>query len=475
MLDYKLITNKIRVIRKCRKKGLSMLVAEPSLVVNATTSTDQLKTHLREHFVRVSERPEEEIKAFLGRVFHCMVLKDECVGRGRYYPDFLMAREPRGVMTTIHNLLSNEIYIYKREGSKFIMDDSPPPRMDNQGWVLDYSTRIESKNNNTKFVGEVEKAKTTKPILALKNIPFPTIDRTFYMGVELEVVRHKNAKIDVCLNVIKDLNKDFDVNLKNYSFAILKFDGSVPGGFEIVSAPATLKAHHKMWDKFFNNSAKDLRSFSNPNTGMHVHVSRATFTDSGDIVHGKRPQGHLGRLINFYNKASNRGFIERMAGRNQSSYSNFHPKKVTAVFTGASIGERYQAINLIPTNTIEVRIFKGNVKKEGFMKNIEFVHASVEFTRQAGYGITGKINTKAMPDKNPKNTTGVEDCRHLDHKEFIKWMLKPENIATYPYLSRWLQSRELIQSKFIKLQEEKNPKDTRVNPSLLSNFLNDVA
>tara|TARA_Y100000310_G_C20268267_1_gene616793 strand:- start:293 stop:673 length:381 start_codon:yes stop_codon:yes gene_type:complete len=45
-------------------------------------------------------------------------------------------------------------------------------------------------------------------------------------------------------------------------------------------------------------------------------------------------------------------------------------------------GEKYVPINLQHSNTIEVRIFKGNMAEGSFRKNFEFVDALYYFTRE---------------------------------------------------------------------------------------------
>ena len=46
--------------------------------------------------------------------------------------------------------------------------------------------------------------------------------------------------------------------------------------------------------------------------------------------------------------------------------------------------ERYRAVNLENNATVEIRIFKGTLKKETFLKNIEFCKSAFDFTKQAG-------------------------------------------------------------------------------------------
>ena len=44
-------------------------------------------------------------------------------------------------------------------------------------------------------------------------------------------------------------------------------------------------------------------------------------------------------------------------------------------------GEKYVPINLQHTNTVEIRIFKGNLREVSFRKNFEFVDSLYYFTR----------------------------------------------------------------------------------------------
>ena len=47
----------------------------------------------------------------------------------------------------------------------------------------------------------------------------------------------------------------------------------------------------------------------------------------------------------------------------------------------AHFGEKYVPINLQHSNSIEVRIFKGNLRETSFRKNFEFVDSLYYFTR----------------------------------------------------------------------------------------------
>ena len=57
-------------------------------------------------------------------------------------------------------------------------------------------------------------------------------------------------------------------------------------------------------------------------------------------------------------------------------------KKRVKGHSTATYGEKYVPINLQHNNTIEVRIFKGNLLEVSFRKNFEFVDALYYFTRE---------------------------------------------------------------------------------------------
>ena len=474
MLNKSYLREQIKVIN--RAKGFSiehLVVVSRQLVIDATVATDLFKSHVREYLKTTyyEGSVEARISNMLIKFTKVPTIRDDYTGAGKYYPAFLMTPHPRGGLTTIASLLDEEQYSFR--GNQFYYNEDNPIRADNMGLVLDYSTRIDKINGNTRFLALGEKKKSLAQKYSYHTFRVPEVDYTFYMGVELEVGRKRNTPSDICLKVLSDLNKGWTLGQK-YSFGILKRDGSLPiHGFEIVSAPATLEYHKTAWDVFFDNSAKYLRSYTLSQCGMHVHVSKQTFRDNGKGSE-KNPAGHVGRFLNFYNRKDNRAFITLIAGRSANSYTSYHPKKVTDRL-GQSITptnvDRHQSINLKNEHTIEVRIFKGNVNKEGFMKNIEFVHASVEFTRQAGIG----LGHDDLLYKAEKGKQGLEDCQGLSKGAFLKWVQQPAQISTYPTLTKWFKARGIINSTLVKLQDEVNPKDTRVNQPLYSNYLNDAA
>jgi hypothetical protein len=75
--------------------------------------------------------------------------------------------------------------------------------------------------------------------------------------------------------------------------------------------------------------------------------------------------------------------VERIAGRSNNNYATFQDKGklVPKLKEGNQTNGRYSAINTENDATLEVRVFKGSLRKERVLSAIEFVTASVEYTR----------------------------------------------------------------------------------------------
>lgn len=229
-----------------------------------------------------------------------------------------------------------------------------------------------------------------------------------FLGVELEVYAKKGILPERAMR--SALNA-----LPN--FAILKSDGSLDEyrGFEIVTAPATFAAHREHWRPFFVGDAapaKLLSSFSTERCGMHVHINRAALSSM-----------HLTKLDVFINEPKNQSFIFNMADRTREQMDSWAKFKEASgrPFTQSRYDQRYprdrySALNLMPPHTVEVRIFRGNVRLEGFWKNLEFVQAMYEYTSSAS-------------------------ARHLRTDPFLSWV---RHSKRFPHLRRCLIDRNFI-------------------------------
>jgi len=75
--------------------------------------------------------------------------------------------------------------------------------------------------------------------------------------------------------------------------------------------------------------------------------------------------------------------VERIAGRASAHYANFADKGnlVHKIKYGHQSNGRMSAVNTENSETIEIRVFKGSLRKERVLSAIEFIHACVEYTR----------------------------------------------------------------------------------------------
>jgi hypothetical protein len=182
---------------------------------------------------------------------------------------------------------------------------------------------------------------------------------------------------------------------------MFKRDGSLDDsrGFEIVTAARRLADHIEAFKKW--QPYDGLRSWDAGCCGMHVHIDSRAFTALT-----------LGKLLQFYNDPANERFIRSIAGRHPDTDSqaktyaarlDCERPNPARIKKGAG-SSRYKIVNLTNLtaseqkrlgvdvcrdskgsySTVEIRVFRGSLKKERLLAQIEFAHASVVFCRVAG-------------------------------------------------------------------------------------------
>lgn len=177
---------------------------------------------------------------------------------------------------------------------------------------------------------------------------------TLYLGTELEYESTDG-------NQTKDAvfaNK----SLRNH--AILKSDGSIRNGFEIVTCPATLDIHLVEFKKFFGELKEKSKLHGDSNTGMHVHISRKPLS-----------MLTIGKMTAFLNDSKNKNFIESIAGRKLNHFCNQSTERTVSFPLVFGKGERYNTLNLNNDETVEIRIFSTPETYEDFAYKLEFSEA----------------------------------------------------------------------------------------------------
>lgn len=220
-----------------------------------------------------------------------------------------------------------------------------------------------------------------------------------HLGLELEI-EAKNSSIDDGVELLLP-------SIENDTL-ILKYDGSLNNGFEIVSQPMTLAwaKDNFPWDKLSELASIGFRSWNTQTCGLHVHVARDAFISPS----------HQAKFIHLVMR--NGDAWRPIGGRTNTHWAKYDrdqlyklPEKIKGRFGD----DRYTAVNMCNRATLEIRIFRGSLKPERVKAALEFADACVEYTR--------KLTINEIISK-----------KGLDSGEFIKWASMQEN---YPNLNSY--------------------------------------
>lgn len=168
-------------------------------------------------------------------------------------------------------------------------------------------------------------------------------------------------------------------------FFLCKQDGSITGNgahrYEMVTVPATFKAHRRLWAEWFNKlDYSKFDTSKNTGNGMHVHIDREAFSTS-----------HLNKFTWFFINPANFDFLFEVSERpNKNDFLRWAPapyiggSKTYAIRNAVNTNKGNRGIiHFKKTKTVEVRMFKGVVSYATIMKNLEFVDSVFYFTLQA--------------------------------------------------------------------------------------------
>jgi hypothetical protein len=250
----------------------------------------------------------------------------------------------------------------------------------------------EEQNENSSIIRNY----SFKPILQFISMPYDSKEVPFF-GIELEVERMDKSETS---------RGDMAKKIENKAW-YFKNDGSLNNGFELVSHPLTfsyIKHSAKDFESALNELSNNAYNSYNANTcGMHIHISKKAFGT-----------WQLYKFMKFF--AENVPFIVAISQRKMEKlvqWANIEDNDDNALMYKAKKKEgnsaRYVAINLQNYSTIEVRIFRGTLNFNSFMKNIEFIHALYMFTKES------KIITLDSFKEYIANS-----CEYSNLKKFIK-------------------------------------------------------
>lgn len=190
-------------------------------------------------------------------------------------------------------------------------------------------------------------------------------EKILYFGLEIEIESN--------IGNVKKLSEIVNTKLSEYFYC--KHDGSLDNGVEFVSEPMTYKFFTKKQDLFkkvmLNVVNAGGYSYGAPTTGVHIHLSRSAFLNDNHIINF---------MHCFYNCIP---FSEFIAMRSQNRYAHYNNGTLERFKKELeSPSDRYRAINLCNGNTVEVRIYKGNLKFEAVLLYVQHCLCAFNYAKK---------------------------------------------------------------------------------------------
>lgn len=251
-------------------------------------------------------------------------------------------------------------------------------------------------------------------ILSYSSKPSPVFFGGIEAGYGLEVeIDDGNHKLDAAEDIAR----------AGRDHIYLKEDGSLSrDGIEIVTHPATLEYHvnHFPWAHICQTALSyGYRSHDTDTCGLHIHASRSLFGDT--ILEQDLTIAKIILLIDRWYDSH----ILRFARRNIYKMQQWAGKPNADIRPGdddfdavnkskKTATDRYKAVNLCNSHTVEFRFFKGTLKRDTLIASIQWVDVMIKYCR----------NT---PLKDLFNTTWEDIFGNTNHAELTSY-LKQRNL-----------------------------------------------
>ena len=221
------------------------------------------------------------------------------------------------------------------------------------------------------------------------------LTRADVMGIEIETYQ---TRIDDAAEYLAGVREEWTDAVK------YERDGSLDDtyGVEIAAQPYSLAEIRSTGDSPWKSVIDWSRTHGGKSwdagQGYGIHISL-----NGKMLN----QCHRARIVRFFN--DNKSLCESLAGRPESRWAKYITKdKLSAESKGT---DKYQAA-ANRGDRIEVRIFRGTLNWDRFVRNAEFVDAVRIYTESCGCS-----------------------DRALSADAFRAWMTRPENRTAYPLLA----------------------------------------
>ena len=176
-------------------------------------------------------------------------------------------------------------------------------------------------------------------------------------------------------------------------YCVICHDGSLSDGFEIISCPATLEHHLKTLKIKEGLKYLDDHGFVSHKTGdcgLHVHMDRRFFGSiPKDDVEGRffiilRNNLEWIKLFSRrfrYGYCKINGYDNNFSGEGDTlGKISYPPDKVW--LKDKKQNERHMALNFYPSDTIEIRIFRGTLRYDSFVATLQFCNIYAEIVKR---------------------------------------------------------------------------------------------
>ena len=212
-----------------------------------------------------------------------------------------------------------------------------------------------------------------------------------FMGLELELIVRDSRKLFEDLGPLQIFERTIQTfHPQGYKddcadlmpqLLFAKRDGSLPSytGVEYISQPMSMDAWNQVPSLFWHTVNQVYKAFGVGGVGIHIHIPWSAFTEV---------QAYAFLEVLTALQRNTNGLLRRIAQRasnnwtywDELEYSNV-PNTIAAIATSrrAQNSAKYQGINLMHDNTIELRYFNSNAKGGRVMKNLEFVQMLYDY------------------------------------------------------------------------------------------------
>ena len=251
---------------------------------------------------------------------------------------------------------------------------------------LSYDTFLNtSTNNENTYTKKYIHSHNYKPEYTHYYMPNEDKDTTLLLGAEIEVdcggQSEEHAKEVLGIMCGNDsLNSSVELIPLETKMYCMR-DGSLTNGIEFATMPCSLEYHKQNMEyrKMFKYLVKNGYKAHDTNTcGLHIHANRS-YLGKTELVQ----QLTISKILYILEKFNDEVCV---IARRNSRYSQFvgagkNETSVIELYGKYKDKNKYVALNMQHSETIEFRCFKGTLKYETFILTLEFVKDMIDYAK----------------------------------------------------------------------------------------------